>query len=127
MACSFAVLMHMRLPEIANYFSETGRVLRTGGRGVITVTAITADDLDAPDPPRRHGRTFMPIGDATWALDPANPSAGLGYERPVLDETITHAGLEIVDFIEGGWHGRRAPDDDQPHVGGDAYIVTPRA
>jgi SAM-dependent methyltransferase len=124
-ACSFAVFMHMRLPEIANYFAEVARVLRPGGRGILTMTAITENDLTLPELPILGNNRFVPIGDGVYAKRPDRPTYGLGFEQSLLADTIGGAGLEIVDFTEGTWRTPDVLDAPIPIVGGDVFVVSP--
>jgi ubiquinone/menaquinone biosynthesis C-methylase UbiE len=124
LACSFAVFMHMRLPEIANYFGETRRVLRPGGRAVLTMTAITENDLAKPELPILGNQRFRPIGDGVYAKRPDRPTFGLGFDRKLLATRIEMAGLEILDFTEGTWRSPEILDAPPLVVGGDVFVVT---
>ena len=122
-SCSFAVFMHMRLPEIANYMREAKRVLRPGGRAVLTMTAITENDLAKPELPILGNNRFVPIGDGVYAKRPDRPTFGLGFDRGLLARTLEDAGFEIVDFTEGTWRTPEVLDAPIPIVGGDVFVV----
>jgi SAM-dependent methyltransferase len=121
-ACSFAVFMHMQLPEIANYLNELHRVLRPGAVAVLTATAITKADYERGVMPALGTRPFVQVADGVYAKRPDQPGIGLGYDEALLAAVCEQAGFDLVFSVEGEWHG-----DPQfrlvPTIGGDVFVL----
>jgi len=122
MACSFAVFMHMQQAEIANYLREIGRVLRPGGRAVLTLMAITEADHELPV---LKNRSYSPIGNGVYAQRPDQPTFGLAFRRELIEAMAIESGLSVVAYTEGSWHGREPVDPAVPYVGGDVFVFQP--
>jgi SAM-dependent methyltransferase len=119
-ACSFSVFQHLTIEQIGQYLREARRVLRPGGRALITLVAILPDDEDLT----AASKPFQPVGNGIYESMPGKANTGYAYDDALLRATIEAQGLAVVDFVLGSWHhGRPAPD--QPHVKPDTYVVTP--
>lgn len=115
-----SVFTHMRSPEVRQYLSEIARVLRPGGRCVISFFLLN------PETRRLIGegkakRAFRFEMDGSFADDEENPEAAIAYEEPVVREVFGEAGLRIVEPIHyGRWSGRAE------HLMGQDVVVAER-
>jgi len=124
LVCSFAVFMHMQLDGVANYLREIERVLRPGGRAVLTMLAVHPDERFAPS---LGGRRFIEIEPGVFSRHPDKPNASHAFAASLLSTTIADAGLSVVDQVEGSWHGRRCTDPEaaERQLGGDLFVLSP--
>ena len=51
----------------------------------------------------------------------------LAYDDALIRAHLADAGLDLVTFDEGSWHGRRRPAGTIPVPGADLYVVAPTA
>ncbi len=118
MVCSYAVLIHMPLPEVRHYMGEARRVVRPGGTAIMSVFAVT----DPARLPHTDGEPFTPVGPGTYARKPEAPTHGLAFDHDVLVEVFADAGWGVVDFARGDW---RDPDDidTTPTASGDIFVL----
>jgi SAM-dependent methyltransferase len=120
-ACSFSVFTHMRLDDIRNYLRELARVLRPGGKGVMTCYMLTEADRDVE---LKSFGPFVPVGDGAWSAAPELPERAIGYQHDEFVEEIAKAGLTVVVDAEGRWHGRK-PDVAGPGYDQDFFVLSP--
>jgi SAM-dependent methyltransferase len=121
MACSFSVFTHMQLPEIAHYLTELRRVLRTGGRGIMTFFAMTDRDVN---PTLAGERPFVAIEDGVFTIAPDVPEKGIAFREDLIDGIVGDAGLTIAARYEGAWHGFEHTGPNPPFHK-DVYVLTP--
>jgi SAM-dependent methyltransferase len=104
-----SVFTHMRAAEVASYLREINRVLRPGGRCVITCFLLDEKARAAIADGRTEYRFQHALEGGAWALDPALPEAAIAYEPDALRTACERAGLVIADPAElGSWTGTRA-------------------
>jgi hypothetical protein len=113
----------MQLPEIAHYFEEMARVLTPDGFGVATFRSVQPGET----PPPARGREWVPVGDGVYTVFPETPGRSLAYDDALIRATIANAGVEIVAFVEGRWHGNPPAESAGPALGADVYIVKARS
>ncbi|HEU0025284.1 MAG TPA: class I SAM-dependent methyltransferase [Thermoleophilaceae bacterium] len=110
-----SVFTHMLGPEVEHYVEELTRVLRPGGRALLTWFLLTEEShahLETGD-----GRFSFahPIGPAL-VNDLASPEAAVAYPEAWVAERIAAHGLRIVSFHPGGWCGHAQPETWQDTV-----------
>jgi predicted SAM-dependent methyltransferase len=109
-----SVLTHL-LPDAAcQYLKETSRVLKLGGRSVVTFFIIN-------DESRRYmmssGLCFQPTERGYWTTQPDYPEAAIAFEEEKVLTMYEKAGLEIQTPIRyGNWSGRDGLVGGQDHV-----------
>jgi SAM-dependent methyltransferase len=100
-----SVFTHMLEPEVERYVSEVARVLRPGGRCIVTYFLLNDDS-------RRRiaaGESYFsfPAGDGAARFeDPEDPEAVVAYDESFVRGRHTACGVPI-DSVHGGyWCGR---------------------
>lgn len=123
LVCAFEVFMHMERDDVAGYLREVARVLRPGGRAVLTFMAV----YDDAEPGRHFGRDFVPLGDGVYTRLPDRTGWSLGYHDDLIRQMVSDGGLRVDDTVEGSWHRPLEEPDDGPQHGCDVYVVSPIA
>jgi SAM-dependent methyltransferase len=93
------------LPDVAvHYLSEAGRVLKPGGRFMLTAFLVTQADRERLAAARLG---LQPYGEMAFAADPRHPERAIGFDEPSLLSWVEAAGLTVAgDVHRGDW---RAP------------------
>jgi SAM-dependent methyltransferase len=97
-----SVFTHMLEAECANYAAEVRRVLRPGGRTVVTGFVIEAADAGSWE---RRGEAYLRA--------PTSPRKMVGYELGTFERWF---GGPPVRSFGGTWRGRRSPDLPDRHA-----------
>jgi SAM-dependent methyltransferase len=94
------------LPDITrNYLSELRRVLKPGGRCLITYFLINAESWECVSS-GRSPHPFQPL-DGYYVVDPSKPETTVGYDEAQITEWHESAGLPIRKPVYyGSWAGR---------------------
>lgn len=110
-----SVFTHMLALDVENYMSEISRVLKLGGKCLISWIILNDDSFvqtkhqgDIESSPYAAGRRFPhSIGDGSWIEDKNNPEGAVGYEEPFIRALYRKEGLRIIEPIRFGWWCRR--------------------
>jgi SAM-dependent methyltransferase len=98
-----SVFQHNRVPVVRHYLTEVGRVLRRGGRCVVTSFLLRRGALAADQ--RADGLNFLHALDGAWSASAAVPELGIAFEAVRFERWVAEAGLELVEVHRGDWHG----------------------
>ena len=91
-----SVFTHMFKEDVQNYLSEIHRVLKPGGRSLITWFIMR--DGGSPD------LDFAHIYDeVTWTTLKSNPEAALAFDRNFVVGLYQQCGLTAPKILEGHW------------------------
>lgn len=105
-----SVLTHLLPADMENYLSETARVLKPGGRCLITYMLLNHESLSLIE----AGKSRLEMRfkeDGYYTTDRRTPENAVGYEESRLRELHDAFGLEIVEPIHyGSWCGRDGLD-----------------
>ena len=95
---------HLLPAETRNYLRETARVLRSGGRCLVTFFVVDpeAERLMAND---LSSIAFRPY-EGCRVRDVQVPAAAVAYDDHVVTEMFAEVGLRIDDVRHGVWCGR---------------------
>jgi len=102
-----SVFTHMLPPDVKNYFAEIARVLKPGGRCVITFFLLNPESLRRIDAglnplqvPFEYDYEGCRIGD----LD--IPEAMVAYDERLIRSLFDKHGLSVTEITFGSWCGR---------------------
>ncbi|GAB3281965.1 class I SAM-dependent methyltransferase [Parahaliea aestuarii] len=118
MVTAVSVWTHFREQDARFYLSEVARVLRPGGRALITVFLL--DDAYAARPDSAGSSRFHGTPTERWCFDqPEGESGGwfypawadvpeqaIGVTRAALDALLAESGLRQLAFYPGNWKER---------------------
>ena len=103
-ALATSLFSHIRARVAAHYLTEAGRVLRPGGRLMLTAFLVGAADRAALAQARL---ALRPIGEDAFAADPRHPERAIGFDEAAFLSWAETAGLRLSGAIHrGDW---RAP------------------
>lgn len=102
-AFAASLFTHLLPVPAAHYVAEMARVLKPGGRAVVSFflfdAAMRARLLD----PRVHP-TFAHFPEPSYAVaDPSDPEAAIAYDESTVRGFFTAAGMEVMAIHRGGW------------------------
>lgn len=99
-----SVFTHMTRKGVANYFGETGRVLRPGGRALFSV--FVHDNYRGPGTPTSPDYHFdhrFEDEEDCYVTDPARPELFVAYTEASLRDLVQRAGLRVRRIVHGVW------------------------
>ena len=103
-----SVFTHMVPEDAANYLAEAHRVLRNGGRCLITYFLLTEESLGALTDGRSIMRFKYNLGNHRTVLNEM-PEFAISYDEKWIEETYRRVGLVIARVDYGSWYGRGDP------------------
>jgi SAM-dependent methyltransferase len=96
-----SLFTHLMFPDAAHYLDEIARVLRPGGRCLLTFFVLTPEALAEVDAGRVSLDFRHPI-EGGRTVDPREPEAATAFEVPAVEAMFGDAGLEIERPIRYG-------------------------
>jgi len=102
-----SVFTHMLPKDLENYLAEIARVLKSGGRCMITYFLLTQDSLRAIEE-GRSTQNFRHRGKGYRTVNPDDPESSVAYELEAIRALYSSLGLVIREPVhEGSWYGRK--------------------
>lgn len=103
-----SVFTHMFPADLENYLTEIARVMKPGGRCLITFFLFNEESMAGIE----SGRSALPFAkhspDYYYTRAPADPEAAIGFDEPYVHSIFRVRGLVISEPIQyGSWCGRR--------------------
>jgi SAM-dependent methyltransferase len=103
-----SVFTHMLPPDMENYFAEIARVLKPGGRCLITFFLLNEESLRLVDA-KESTLDFQYRGEGYRTINPRAPEEGLGYDESYILSLYKKNGLAIEEPIHyGNWCQRKS-------------------
>ncbi len=100
-----SLLTHLTPGAAAQYVAETSRVLKPGGRAVMTFFLLD-DEVRAKSRRLELTPSFQTFPEPWWAVqDPDDPEAAVAYDLPAVEAALAGRGLEVLEISRGGWSG----------------------
>ena len=100
-----SVFTHMPGDEIRHYMHEIRRVLKPGGRALITCFLLNAESVPLISAGKSSLDISHPHGDSKIASR-ANPDYAVGFDETLFKSWLETRGLSVVDTLYGSWCGR---------------------
>jgi ubiquinone/menaquinone biosynthesis C-methylase UbiE len=103
-----SVFTHMLPPDLEHYFSEISRVLKPGGRSVISYFLLNAESSLAMADGRnviRPDHVFQ--GGVCRVADVESPETTVAYEEAYIRDLYLRHGLNVCEITYGFWSGRQ--------------------
>jgi SAM-dependent methyltransferase len=98
-----SLFTHLLPAAAANYLRECGRVLRVGGRALISVFLTERYGHGGPNAFHYYFEHAVPGVPGIAVHDPGDPEAIVSYSRDVIVASAAEAGLELEKVIPGHW------------------------
>jgi SAM-dependent methyltransferase len=116
-----SVFTHMFPADLENYLGEIARVLKPGGRCLITWFLLNPES-EALVKAGRSTQDFSHPLDGCTTTTPADPEAALAYPETYVRDLYARLGLTIEEPLHyGAWCGR------EPHVSYQDIVVASKA
>jgi SAM-dependent methyltransferase len=101
-----SVFTHVRAAHVVHYLGELRRVLRCGGRVLLTAFLLNAESRALLAAGRGERRFAHALGDC-WADDPSRPEDAVAFEECWLLRHLSESGFVPRGPIQyGAWPGR---------------------
>ena len=107
-----SVFTHMLPDDMRNYLAEIARVLRPGGRCLITYFLMTPERRKAVET-GASALTFRHAGEGYWAELADLPEAALAYDEAEILALFESHDLQVLSRAEGRWHLTQTQSQDQ--------------
>jgi SAM-dependent methyltransferase len=101
-----SVFTHMLPADVENYTREISRVLRRGGRALITFFLLTPESTACMAGPASMFHFKHAHRSGYRCADKKNPEAALAYPEATVRELFARHGLGTEDIRYGVWSGR---------------------
>ncbi len=113
-----SVFTHMLPPDVGNYLREVHRVMRPGGRCLITFFLLNEESLERMrrDEAQADRGFRHDIGGGCLATDPGSAEVAIAYPEDVVTKLFDRCGFRITGLHHGGWCGKQGARHGQDIV-----------
>ena len=101
-----SVFTHMFKDDVANYLTQISRVLKPGGKSLITWFLLNGVSRTAEEPFFDFAYNF---DDVTKTTTPKNPEAALAFDEDFVRGLLSKCGLAIAGVEHGTWAQKDSP------------------
>lgn len=116
-----SLFTHLLPGAAANYLRECGRVLRAGGRALISLFLSERHGRGGHNAFHYHFTHAVPGQPGIAVHDPRDPEAIVSYSRDHIFAAVADAGLKVERVIPGHW-----PDIPEPTLNEQDLLVLSR-
>jgi len=102
-----SVFTHMLPLDVAHYFNEIARVLKTGGRCVATYFLLNHESLEGIAHQQNVVKAPYKWSEGCFVADQKSPETTVFHDESRIRELYAHNGLSIVEITFGYWSGRK--------------------
>jgi len=113
-----SVFTHMFAEDVENYLNQIARVLRPGGKCLITWFILNDDSRSAADPFFDFAFDFDKVSQTTT---PKSPESAIAFDENYIRDIYQNSGLEIADIEYGTW-----ANSDSPYQLQDMILASPK-
>jgi len=103
LAFATSVFQHNRPAVVRHYLGEIARVLRPGGRALISCFLL---DSDSARPVRKGGLSFPQVLEDCWTANADLPEEGIAFLRSDFCRWAEERDLVVQAQYDGSWRGR---------------------
>ena len=111
-----SVFTHMLAEDIQSYLKEFERVLKPGGKALITWYILDDETIQAPNPALDFRYKF---DDVSYTTVKSTPEAAIAFDKAFIKSAYEKAGLIIASIEKGHW-----AKVDSPYMLQDMIIAT---
>ena len=102
-----SVFTHMLPRELERYFCEIARVLKAGGRSVITFFLLNPESLKRIDANVNHVKIPFVYSETCRIANKDVPEMTVAHDERIVRSLHEHNGLSVTEITYGSWCGRR--------------------
>lgn len=102
-----SVFTHMLPSDVAHYFEEIARVLKTGGRCVATYFLLNHESLEGISREQNVIKAPFRWSDDCFVADQNSPETTVFHDESRIRELYVHNRLSIIEITFGFWSGRK--------------------
>lgn len=105
--CLTSVFTHLIAADLENYLSEIARVLKSGGRCLITIFLLNSESLKLIDSNLSRFNFQHELDRVSRVINPHIPEEAIAYQEDFILDLYAKYGLQIMPPIRyGKWCGR---------------------
>jgi len=93
--------------DVAHYFDEIARVLKTGGRCVATYFLLNCESFEGIAHQQNVIKAPYKWSEGCFVADQRSPETTVFHDESRIRELYAHNGLSIVEITFGYWSGRK--------------------
>ena len=97
-----SLFTHLEPDATQNYFGQTARVLKPGGRLLLTCFLIN-ESYKGLHAQNVQGRRFIQASGVHYVIDPEKPSRGVAYKEAVIRSMLNFSGFVVSQINFGTW------------------------
>jgi SAM-dependent methyltransferase len=103
-----SLFTHILPATTQNYLNETARVLKPGGRLVMTCAIVNEHNNGVPSETAIRQRRYTRASPVHHVLDPDQPSRAVAYDESALRRMVAASGMIVSTMLFGTWANGQA-------------------
>lgn len=119
LVCAFGVFMHLDKDAIDRYLHEIARVIEARRPALLNFMALAPSDTL----PRNGRRSYVAVEPGVYTNRPDREGWSLAYDDELIRRMLAGAGLTLLRFERGAWHGDPRSNAAKHVPGADLYVV----